>query len=159
MSKNEQRPGPGATQLELEFADGTYVFALRLPQILELQRVCGAGIFEIYSRVMRGRMILAGETLGVPHEATAHARDVFDTVRLALIGGGGGTVDGERIEVDDLTARRLVEAYVHPPAPLKRGWDLAAAVLFALVEGYQPAQKKSQKEGGPVASGSMTEPC
>lgn len=133
----------GATHLELEFADGRYSFALRLPQILELQRSCDAGIFEIYSRVMRGRIAMNGATMGIPHEAMAHVKDVFDTIRLGLIGGGCGSVDGERVEIDAHRARQLVEAYVHPPAPLKAAWDLAASILYALIEGYSPAQKKS----------------
>lgn len=137
----------GTTHLELEFADGTYTFALKLPQILELQRVCdGDGIFTIYARVMRGRLALSGQTMGVPHEGAATLRDCLDTVRLALIGGGRGQVNGEDVEISALRAKDLVETYLHPPAPLKQAWDLAAAILHALIEGYEPTQKKSQDE-------------
>lgn len=144
----------GATFLEMEFADGRYTFALRLPQILELQRSCDAGIFEVYARIMRGRIAMNGATMGIPHEAMAHVKDVFDTIRLGLIGGAGGSVDGERVEVDAHRARQLVETYAHPPAPLKAAWDLAAAILYALIEGYAPAQKKSPDATAKAKTGS-----
>lgn len=141
---------PGPSKLEIEFADGTYCFALNVTQILELQRVCDAGIFEIYSRVMRGRLAVGeGEMFSLAHEATAHVKDVLEVPRLALIGGGQGIVNGEPVKVDDVTARRLVEAYLHPPAaPLKKAWDLTAVILFSLIEGYEApdTQKKSPVE-------------
>jgi len=153
---------PGTSQLELEFADGTYIFSLKLPQILELQRVCDAGIFEIFGRVMRGRVMLGAESFGLPQEAAARVQDVMETCRLALIGGGRGMVNGEDAGVSDQRARQLVETYLHPPVPLSKAWNLAATILLALVEGYDPpeGQKKSpeKQEGGEGQDGSMTPP-
>lgn len=136
-----------ATHIELKFGDGDYLFALKLPQILELQRLCGAGIFAIYGRVLKGRYVL-GDTdvsFGVPQECEAFILDIFETIRLALIGGGKGMVSGEEVSVNVLRARQLVETYCHS-LPLKQSWDVAAAILVATIEGYE-GQKKSPEPG------------
>lgn len=140
--------------IELEFGDGTYLFALKIPQILELQRVCGwadakgnkreTGIFTIYGRVLKGRYVLQETdlTFGMPHECEAHLSDVIETIRLGLIGGGRGMVNKQEVSVSQLRARELVDTYCFPAVPLKESWDIAAAILTAVVEGYE-AQKKS----------------
>lgn len=129
-----------ASEIELEFADGSYLFALKLPQLAELQDKCGAGIFAIYGRVMRGRYVLDGQVLGLAHEGEAFHHDLYETIRLGLIGGGRGMVDGQEVQVSALTAKTLVERYVHP-APLREAWTIAAAILSAKVEGYDPGPK------------------
>lgn len=132
---------PGPTELDLEFGDGVYTFVLRLPQIIELQRLCGAGIFTIYGRVVRGRYVLQnGVAFGAPHECEAFVGDVYETCRLGLAGGGHGRVNEADADVSPTRARELVEAYLHG-RPLKEAWDLAAAILMATVEGIE--QKKS----------------
>ncbi len=135
---------PGRAELDLHFADGEYLFALKLPQILELQRLCGAGIFAIYGRVLKGRYVLQDSEIsfGMPHECEAYALDVYETIRLGLIGGARGLVNEQEVEVSALRAKQLVEAYAHPPNPLKEAWDVAAAILSATIEGYE-GQKKS----------------
>ncbi len=135
-------PSVPVTELEMKFADGDYLFALRIPQLAELQEKCHAGIFTIYGRVLRGRYIVDGEIIGLPHEGEAFSYDLYETIRLALIGGGRGVVDGKTVEVNAVTARELVERYIHP-APLREAWTFAAAILAAKVEGYQPAKKKA----------------
>ena len=139
----------GQTEIELAFADGDYLFALKLPQVMELQRLCGAGIFAIYSRVMKGRAFIENQSFGLPHEAEAFQDDVYETIRLGLIGGGKGIVNDQEVEVSALRARQLLETYAHP-VPLKDMWHLAAAILYAKVEGYEP-QKKSPDEPAPKA--------
>jgi hypothetical protein len=125
------------TQVELKFADGDYLFALKLPQLAELQDKCGAGIFAIYGRVLKGRFVLGEEIVGMAHEGEAYASDLYETIRLGLIGGGKGMVDGKEVEVSALRARQLVETYVHP-APLREAWSIAAAILTVKIEGYDP---------------------
>jgi hypothetical protein len=143
---------PGQTEIDLEFADGTYSFALKLPQILELQRVCGAGIFAIYGRVLKGRYLLNGQSFGAPHECEAFADDVYATIRLGLIGGGGGLVNGQTVEVNALRAKQLVETYAHT-APLAEPWAIAAAILSAKIEGYEPQKKSPVTTGEEGATG------
>lgn len=136
------------TALELDFADGTYLFDLKLPQLAELQEKCGAGVFKIYGRVLQGRYHFDDEVIGFPQEGEAFSEDLFETIRLGLIGGGRGIVDDREVVVSALTAKSLVERYVHP-APLREAWAIAAAILGARVEGYSPP-KKAAPAGEPA---------
>lgn len=129
-----------ATEIDLDFADGSYTFALRLPQLAELQEKCKAGIFAIYGRVMRGRYLFEGEVVGLAHEGEAFSHDLFETCRLGLIGGGRGIVDGQEVKVSSGAAANLVARYLHD-APLREAWALAAAILSAKIEGYVPEKK------------------
>lgn len=128
------------THIDLAFADGTYRFALYLPQLHELQKTCGIGIGGLYGRVLQGRV--AGDiTVGHPAYGQYHIDDLVETVRQGLIGGGEGYVgegDNRRdVKVSALRANELVETYLLP-MPLVDQWSLAAAILYAKVEGYEP---------------------
>lgn len=142
------------THIEIAFADGTYRFALGLAQIHELQTKCKAGIGAIYARVLQGR--LADDiTVGHPAYGAYHCDDLVETVRQGLIGGGQGMVDGVEVKVGALRANDLVERYLLP-MPLSEQWNLAAAILFAKIEGYTPpvpegddAPKPDKKKAAP----------
>jgi hypothetical protein len=127
------------TSLELAFADGEYLFDLKLPQLAELQEKRGS-VFKVYGRVLRGRYIFEGEVIGNAVEGEAFAEDLFETIRLGLIGGGEGVVDGQPVKVSALTAKNLVERYCHV-APLRDSWAVAAAILGARIEGFTPPKK------------------
>lgn len=133
------------TAIDLRFADGAYRFRLGLAQIRELQAKTDAGIGALYARVLQGRH---GEQLADGHPAFAAFRidDVRETVRQALIGGGGGRVDEADVIVSALRATELVERYLDP-MPLVDQWKLAAAVLFALVEGYSDEESDADDQG------------
>lgn len=140
------------TALEMLFGDGDYLFDLKLPQLRELQEKRGAGVFAIYGRVLKGRAIIGGIPIASTTEGEAFAEDLFETIRLGLIGGGRGLVDGKEIEVSALTAKRLVETYCHA-APLRESWAIAAAILGARIEGYQPDEEPDQGEAHAPAKG------
>lgn len=128
------------THVDLKFADGEYRFALGLAQIHEIQTKCGAGIGAVYARVLQGRMPDDVE-VGHPGFAAYNVVDLVETIRQGLIGGGEGRVNGEVVKVTALRANELVERY-GPGAdgvPLSEMWKLAAAILFAKIEGYGPA--------------------
>lgn len=144
------------THVDLPFADGEYRFALGLLQIHELQTKRGAGIGAIYARVLQGRVPDDPE-IGHPLYAAYYADDLYETIRQGLIGGGEGRVDGTPVKVDAMRANELVERYAHP-APLSAMWKVAAAVLFAKIEGYAPAvddanKKKAEQEPTPATGG------
>lgn len=127
------------THVDLKFADGEYRFALGLAQIHELQTKCSAGIGAIYARVLQGRV--PDEDMGHPLYAAYHVGDLVETIRQGLIGGGEGQVDGQTVKVTATRANELVERY-GPGAegvPLSEMWKLAAAILYAKIEGYEPA--------------------
>jgi hypothetical protein len=129
------------TALDLHFADGVYLFELKLPHLAELQEKRGVGIFALYGRVLRGRYLFEGIPIAQTTDGEAYAEDLFETIRLGLIGGGRGLVGGQEVAVTPLTAKTLVERYCHP-APLKESWAVAAAVLAARIEGYDPPKKE-----------------
>lgn len=124
------------THIDLAFADGTYRFALGLEQIHELQDKCKIGIGGLYARTVQGR-VTNDIHVGHPAYATFHIDDLVETVRQGLIGGGSGVVDGADVKVSALRANDLVERYLLP-MPLVEQWNLAAAILYAKIEGYVP---------------------
>lgn len=136
------------TALELEFADGSYLFDLKLPQLAELQEKRDCGIFKLYGRVLKGRYLFDGVAIADTMAGEAHAEDLFETIRLGLIGGGKGLVDGKEVDVTALTAKSLVERYCHA-APLKESWAVAAAILAAKIEGYTPKKDEPAEEPAP----------
>lgn len=126
--------------IDLKFADGEYTFALPLAQISELQRKTGVGIGGLLQRVMKGCAVVEGEIFGNPMLAEFYAVDLVETIRQGLIGGNHGVVNGEEIKVPPLLANKLLEAYVLAQ-PLSESWNVAAAVLGAVVIGYDPPKK------------------
>lgn len=130
--------------IELEFGDGTYSFALPLPQIAELQRKAGAGIGALYARVVRGCIpdpkSEKGDWVLNPSSAEFYALDLIETIRHALMGGAKGVVNGEEVKVTPIIANRLVDTYVLG-APLIEAWKVAATVLGVCVLGYDPPKK------------------
>lgn len=139
------------TSIDLAFADGVYTFKLGLPQISALQQKCGIGIGGLYARLLKGRYVVQDVSIGLTTEAQFYLEDVVETIRQGLIGGRHGEVDGQPVEVTSIVANRLVENYVVPPAaPLKESWNVAVAVMTALVEGYDPP-KKDEPGSDPAA--------
>lgn len=133
-----------ATEINLPFADGVYRFALGLQQIDEIQRACGGvnnggGIGAVYARVLAGRIPGAVQEPGHPAYAAYSQADLLEPVRQGLIGGGAGEVDGQPVKVTSIRAAELIERYFLP-LPMAEQWTLAAAILFAKIEGYEPAK-------------------
>lgn len=153
------------THIDLAFADGTYTFALGLAQLHELQDKCKVGVGGLYARVLQGRLT---ENIDVGHPAYGayHVDDLVETVRQGLIGGGKGLVDGKEVTVGALRANDLVERYLLP-MPLVDQWNLAAAILYAKVEGYTPRpdegvdKKKAPRSGRkkPTPTDGLTTPA
>jgi hypothetical protein len=133
-------------RIDLEFADGSYTFALPLPQIDELQRKCGAasgqpsGIGKIFGRLLAGCIQLEGDVKIVPSLGEFYVMDIVETLRQGLIGGGIGEVDGGEVKVTPAIANRLIENYVLT-RPLVDSWSMAVSILGACVMGYDPPKK------------------
>jgi hypothetical protein len=146
-----------STAIDLAFADGVYTFDLGLAQINEIQSKCGAGIGAVYARVCKGRYLVSGLAIGNPEEASYRIEDLVAVIKQGLIGGGKGVVDGQDVVVTAFRANELVENYVLASGkPLKDAWTIAAAVLTARIEGYDPprdapkadeGKKKARKSG------------
>lgn len=126
----------------LEFGDGDYLFKLKLPQLAELQEKCSAGIGTIYMRVTVGDY---------------RVEDLFETIRLGLIGGGRGVVAEQEVIVNDLKAKGLVKTYCD--RPLDELHKYAAAILGACVVGYKAEDRKPGNENSgadPELTGSIS---
>ena len=138
------------TDITINFGDGAYKFALLLPQQIELEDKCGAtdaqgvrrrkGIIEIYADVIAGLLVVDGQIVANPTAGRASAYECREVVRLALIGGNYGMVEDKEITVGPVRALQLVERYIDA-RPLIERWTLAAAILRAAVEGFDPPKK------------------
>jgi hypothetical protein len=134
-----------ANTIDLDFADGSYTFALPLARIAELERKCGAqgesvGIGKIFSRVLKGCIQTGGEVVMLPTQGEFFAIDLIETIRQGLIGGARGVVDGADIKVTPQLAERLITGYVLD-RPLQESWSMAASILGACIIGYDPPKK------------------
>ena len=109
-------------EVELEFADGDYLFKLPLKRLAELEDKCGAGIGAIYKRLAL-------------HEYSN--TDIREIVRLGLIGGG----------LTGLEAAKLIERYVDDVMPRDALYDLAKAVFAACMHGYSPPEDQKKPAG------------
>ena len=148
------------TDVTLPFADGEYRFRLTIPQVSELQRKTGAGIGPLFARVIQGWYLNPdGEEFGNPVEAGYHLLDLIETIRLGLIGGGGGTVNGEAVRMTDQFARDLMADYVFPARPLSEAWKLAKSILSVAVEGWEDPKKKEPDDAVEATADGSTTPA
>lgn len=154
--------------IELNFADGEYLFALPLPQIEELQRKTETGIGQLHARVIEGAVKGDNGIALLPNFAKFYVKDLVETIRLGLIGGGQGIVNGEEVKVSPHEANRLVEAYVvtrdgRLHCPLYDLWVMAYAILGVCVCGFDPpkkaapAEERAKKPRTKKAGSTMTE--
>ncbi len=145
---------PRVTWVEVPFGDGVYRFHLGRKEVEELERACAyqnkagdvvpLGIGAIFSRVAKGRAFLPTGEVDWANISEAEIlaseitqRDCVETIRLGLIGGGRGYVNGEEVPVSARRALQLVEAYV-VGQPIEDAWHYAFATLGALIYGVTP---------------------
>lgn len=102
------------------FGDRERTFALPPEMVMELERIAGRGVGGLC------RALFAGDF---------HHREIIETIRLGLIGGG----------TDPEEAAALVAAYA-APRPLVEIFPLALTILEVLWFG-QPAAPDDDREG------------
>lgn len=118
------------TPLLLDFGDGKYNFRLTVAGVLELQDKVKAGFGMLAARVLAGRYTDREDNpFGYPLDAKYRLEDLLETIRLALVGGGGGIVNDVNVPVDPPRAVQLVKTYCFPERPLSEAWTLAAAII------------------------------
>lgn len=137
------------TEITMPFADGDYRFFLPIPQMIELERV-GHTMCSLEFRLRESiGLTLDGEAIYGGGNAV-EADSIRKIIRLALIGGDSGTVDGEKVDVGPQRARELVDAYVYPARPLAEGAALAWRILATAIYGNEPnpveAEQVSEEE-------------
>lgn len=110
-------------------------FQLRLGEMAELERLCGAGIGEIMARLATHRFMV---------------NDIWEPIRLGLEGAGSSPVE----------AQALVMRY-HPPAyPIAEFLELAVSIVNASVNGVPKGKDEAEGSGdpSPATSPSSSEP-
>lgn len=128
-----------SAKITLEWADGEYLFALRCGEIEELEADSfnpetgkkGIGIGAIWTRLMSG---------------TWYINDVYNVIRLGLIGGG----------MEDVAAKRMVERYAkNKPVTDKEYLDkpspsnpltVAQAILAAAIIGVEENESAGEPQ-------------
>lgn len=137
------------TDLIAAFGDGEYRFWLPLPQVFELERVCGDTSVMTLEERLRGAIghDETGEVLFIGGGA-AMVRDIRETIRLGLIGGSSGMTDAGEAEVGPLRAKQLVDLYCYPARPLAESAVLAWRILSAAIYGVR--LKKKADPGEPI---------
>lgn len=129
------------TAIDIKFADGEYHFWLSLPQVVELERKTDKSLFAIYDGLASG-IAFNGESPVYVGGGAASVSDIRETIRLGLIGGNSGSVDGSSIEVGPILAKQLVDTYCYPERPLIEGMHVAWAILHAAISGVEIPKKK-----------------
>lgn len=129
-----------AAEIELEWADGKFLFALKAKQIEELEHLTGVGIGRLTARVVTGDDF--------------YYRDVRETIRLGLVGGGIAAVEATRLVntyVDGQPLQPLdAKGVPHPDGPLL----MARAILGAVRFGFErlPEGNKGEPQAATTES-------
>lgn len=110
-----------SAQITLDWADGTFLFALKWGQLAELQEKCDAGPYVVLGRLAEGSWRIG---------------DISDTIRLGLIGGGMAPLD----------ALKKVRTYVEDRPPLENVRH-AQAILSAALLGAPDEQPGKPRAG------------
>jgi hypothetical protein len=130
------------TEVLIPFAGGEFRFHLTERQMFLLEvgkteeglpqrpMLLGAA----YARLLRGRYELEGRNVGLPTEAAFSVVEMNAIIRAALVGGGGGTINGQQISWDEYSVDSYLRRHVDP-MPLLERWDLCLVIMGARVEG------------------------
>lgn len=97
-----------SAEITLDWADGTYVFAMKWGQLIELQEKSDCGPYVILSRLI---------------DHSWRVEDVSNVIRLGLIGGG----------MEPVVALKKVRAYVENRPPLENVLTAQAILSAGLV--------------------------
>lgn len=107
-----------SAEITLDWADGTYPFALKWGQLIELQEKTDAGPFVVLERFSSG---------------TWRVEEITNTIRLGLIGGG----------MPPIEALKKVRTYVEDRPPLEN-LTTAQAILSAGLVGAPDEVEKDE---------------
>ena len=153
------------TAVELDFAGGRFRFWLPLPQIFAIERGPLAHKHDGYPRSIFAMYDAISGGLGVSEDgpvymggATALVGDIRNIILQGLIGGGGGSIDGDSIAVTPQIASELVSQYVYPADGLSQAMHLSWLILNAAINGISlkkkpatPAARKPRKRSPKVS--------
>jgi hypothetical protein len=147
-----------ATSVRLDFANGSYDFALPGAAIEEVEDERKIGLGAIYARTIRGSYPDQADTgpagsvgNAFPEEGQFFYADLLHVIHKALLHGGGGEVLGKEVKMTPGLADRLVKDYVINTGDTRMSlmaiWKLGRSILYVLAEGYSPPKKDELAEG------------
>ncbi len=158
-------------EIELEFADGSYLFRLPCTAVAELQEACGVRVTfpdgatarrakplgAIWREHAAGLLHFQGKDI-VDHSAlNFNPSDSREVVLRALTAGGKGRVEGEPVTLDRIGARAMIEDHFDA-WPIAEQWKFATSILFACCEGYTPEAEPPGKQKAGTKTSSSTSP-
>lgn len=125
-------------ELIREFAGRERVFALRFGEVIDLEQACGdgktpEGLAAIFQRLSTSRW---------------RAKDVSETLRLALIGGGMEPIRARKLVIDHIDTRPWLEVSA-----------LAAEIVLSLMAGIEDAESSGKGDGGPIRFSEVSQIC
>lgn len=119
-------------EITLDFGDGSYLFKLTVAGTIELEEKCGAPITVVFRRIEAGEYM---------------RRDLRETIRLGLIGGG----------LKPPEALKLVTRYVDE-RPITECWPTARFILAAAMFGFAEDAKQEDDDAGKAEAAPATAP-
>lgn len=135
------------TAVTTEFGDGSYRFWLPLPQVFELERSCGDTSILAIEEKLRASVGYDDEgKVSFVGGGVATVKEIRETIRLALIGGNSGMIDGEEVEIGPIRAKQLVDLYCYPARPLAENAALAWLILSSAIFGVRLKKKAEGEE-------------
>lgn len=136
----------------LNFGNGVYLAHLKNKRIDAVESVTGASLGDIYARSMSGMYRDAdGAWIVMPGEARWTNKELVEIVRQGFIGGGKAVIDGVEKAVNDFQINDAITSYLDE-RPRVELWKLAAAILHATMEGYEPGEAEGAKPPAPETS-------
>lgn len=132
--------------IELPLAGGIFCFRLTELELALLELGYGHPISDrgtkappirvsdAYARLLRGRYEVDGEDVGVPGAAGFSVIEMNAVTRMALLGGGGGMLDGKAVSWEDRDVDAFMAKHVYP-LPMIDRWNLAVAALGVRMQG------------------------
>lgn len=127
-----------SAEVTLDWADGTYKFALKIDQLVELQEKCEAGPWYVQWAL---EAALMARSLDMAPPKDASPAYVTETIRLGLIGGG----------MDAIEALKKVRAYAGP-GQLNENIATAFAVIGVALQGAPEDEPEKSKAGSKTSA-------
>lgn len=116
-----------------EWAGKERLFRLTFGSVLDLEQACGEGIGQVFIRVAQGYF---------------RASDVYDVIRLSLIGGGASVIDAKRLMHRHFDTRPYLENAA-----------LAGDILAALMTGVEPSDDAADTVPEPHKFSEVSQIC
>ncbi|MCD1620739.1 gene transfer agent family protein [Salipiger manganoxidans] len=123
--------------ITLDWADGTYPFALDVPQLRELQEKCDAGPWFIQWALEATSM---ARSMGLTPPRDMSTAYVSETIRLGLIGGGMPAIVALKKVRDYVGAGQFVENI-----------PVAHAVISVALQGVPEDEPEKQPGGSEIS--------